>query len=103
MIESKQSRIEQLKEMIFKMKRTEQLLWSLSVFLWGAWLGYILHSTQSKPSEPDPLRTELDSLRAELDTIRFKHDAIRNELIRCEGREVGREMARNLAKNRKVK
>lgn len=83
------------------MKRTERLLWSLSVFLWGAWVGYILHDIQSKPSESDPLRTELDSLRTELDIMRVKYDAIRNELIRCEGREVGREMARNLAKNSK--
>lgn len=81
------------------MKRTERLLWSLSVFLWGAWVGYILHDIQSKPSESDPLRTELDSLRTELDIMRVKYDVIRNELIRCEGREVGREMARNLAKN----
>jgi len=98
MIESKQSRIEQLKEMIFKMRQFEILLWTTGVYFWGCLLGYVIFGTQSETNHTDPLRTELDSLRAELDTMRFKHDVIRNELIRCEGREVGREMARNLAK-----
>lgn len=87
--------------MIFKMKKAEILLWMTSAYFWGFVLGYVIFDTQPEANNPDPLRTELDSLRAELDTIRFKHDAIRNELIRCEGREVGREMARNLAKNGK--
>lgn len=83
------------------MKQFETLLWMTWVYFWGFLLGYVIFATQPEANHPDPLRTELDSLRAELDTMRFKHDVIRNELIRCEGREVGREMARNLAKNGK--
>jgi len=75
-------------------------LWIMTV-LFFIGIGIVLTVSEHDPDSPDPLRTELDSLRTELDAMRVKYDAIRNELIRCEGREVGREMARNLVKNGK--